>query len=456
MSAFFKRLKNDGGQITMGLLATVVIAGAIYLIIEVQRRFTSDTNSRVETIKVPVNVRSGIETMIAALRQAEVEYIKKVSVDLGCISANTFVDALKFGTNCTGGPNPNHSSFSIFNDSSAPGVVARLYNHASVCTISRTSGCIDSKPTVVEIGVPYLLSTKSDPIGNLQFSFSLMRVDTDLKVLNIRADVQKKNGAKKVFEIYFRDSNINMAHMDADGTVRQSNPNPNDLCKDPNPNNRLPYSELKVFDESDYTCKSFSQLGGGTGLIYYRGRYFSFRPSDGQIFDLKESSNPSSPYFPVSEGGYIGGTKVFLPYKKDILFNADDLTIIEDQIYYIKGQTSNLAIYALVNPGNPTNHSKKVCDLAALGWSQASVGLSSKAWSDRLIPSTPSSDPRMATFYVKTFSGDMLTALVWSTNQPPPNDFKCVVLKDSAIQEVENKRTYGFDKVVTDKSFIFW
>jgi hypothetical protein len=439
----------------MGLLATVIITGAILAILHFKDRFASDGFKRIDSIKVPINVRSGIEIMIAAFRQAEVEYIKEVSMDLQCVSANTFIDAIVNGTNCVGGISPNHAPIDIFDDATAPGVVAKIYHYGSPCSIKKTSGCVTATqhPEVVRIGVPGLFTTDSDRIGGLEFSFSLIKVDTIKKALTIRAVVRKPDKAKRVFEIEFRDSNSNMAHMDADGKVRQSNPNPNDFCKDPDPQKRLPYSELTLFDESNYVCKSIGQLGGGTGLTYYHGRYFAFRPADGQVFDLKEASDPASPYLQVSEAGFIGSTQVFPPYSKEALFNAEDTTIIEDQIYYVRGQSNNAAIYALVDPSDLNNHSVKVCDLGSQGWGQAYVGLASKAWSDRLLPLVSNSDPKIATFYLKTFSGDLLTALVWSVTA---TTFQCIVLKDSAIQQDENKRTYGFDKVVTDKAFGFW
>ena len=453
-SVFTKQTNSQRGQVAIGLLATVVIAGAIYAILQFKDRFSTEGHSHIDNIKVPINIRSGIETMIAAIRQAEVEYLKKVTMDFGCVSANTFIDALALGTNCIGGNSATHSDFEIFDDASAPGVQGRLYHYGTSCDISQNAGCVSSTnhPEVVRIGVPGLFGTSSDRIGGLEFSFTLVSVDRVSKTLTIKAVVQKPDKAKKVFIIEFRDSNTNMAHMDADGKVRQSNPNPNDLCKDPDPERRLPFSELLLFYENDFSCKRFSQLGGGTGLTYYQGRYFAFRPADGQVFDLFEASNPLSQDFQVTETGHIGTLKVFPDYKKSILLSADDITVIDDQIYYVRGQGSDVGIYALVNPNIESNHSVKVCDLGGLGWNQAYVGLASKAWSDRLIPEVPDGEPKTATFYLKTFSGDLLTAVVW----PDQSAFKCIVLKDIAIQEDENKRTFGFDKVVTDKAFAFW
>jgi hypothetical protein len=454
-----KFFKSENGQIEMGLLALIIITGAIWAILQFSDRFSSEGISRTNEIKRSIHTRSGIETMITALRQAEVDYLASLIL-LECVSANTFLDALADGHRCKKADQTEPgNAITLFDNglTTPPGVSEQIYDVTSNCLIKSDFGCINSRPLVVNIGQPNLLGLYPDskPIGEFSFSFRLIRIDTASKTLYIKVEVSRKNRGNKIYEIQFRDSNINMAHMDADGKVKQSNPNPNDLCTGMNG----PYTELKLYDDATGDCINFSQLGGGTGLAYYRDRYFSFRPADGQVFDLKEAANPASLFFPVSEAGMIGTTQVFPPYSKEILFNAEDMTILEDQIYYVKGENNNVAIWALINPdpADP-NHSKKVCDLGQKGWGQAVVGLSSKAWSDRLIPHDVGNS-KTATFYVKTFSGDLLTVLVW-TNDPssPPSipEFDCVVLKDNDIQIDENKRTYGFDKIVTDQAFIYW
>src|SRR5690606_3574033 len=145
-------------------------------------------------------------------------------------------------------------------------------------------------------------------------------------------------------------------HMDADGKLVQSIFDPNDFCKNPDPEKRSAFSELFLLNESSYECEPVAQLGGGTGLTFYNNRYFSFRPLDGQIFDLIEASNSSSPYFLLPETGILGGKEVFPAYSKDIIFNADDITTIEDQIYYLKNQ----ALYALIDPKETEQDRKSV------------------------------------------------------------------------------------------------
>lgn len=95
----------------------------------------------------------------------------------------------------------------------------------------------------------------------------------------------------------------------------------------------------------------------------------------------------------------------------------------------------------------------RVCDLGAAGWSQAYTGIAALAWSQPLLPLPNGASSRnLAVFFLKTDSGDLLSAVVMATK----DGFGCQVAKDSALQVVEYKRTLGFDRTEDSKPYFIY
>ena len=167
----------------------------------------------------------------------------------------------------------------------------------------------------------------------------------------------------------------------------------------------------------------------------------------------------------IDEKGTLNGLPVHPPYSKADLINADDLTIVGRQIYFVKGLGVSAALYALRSPSvtkpnsiPPAESTIPICDLGGMGWAQAYSGVGATAWSDPLLSEAgdeyPTDSVRAAQFFLKTDSGDMLYVVVSRVSSS--NTFTCAVFKDSALQTVEYKRTLGFDRVETQRQYLIY
>lgn len=159
--------------------------------------------------------------------------------------------------------------------------------------------------------------------------------------------------------------------------------------------------------------------------------------------------------------GRVGSETIpyFVPYPDPnnhliSLLNVDDITLIDDQIYYVAFQGPA----AHIGHANNINGERTIiCRLGEMGWSQSYSGIAASSSSDPLIDDT--SNPlnnfltnRYALFYLKTDTGDLLTAHVYRKN----NGFQCYVNKYQINQKPEMRRTLGFDRVKDEPPFYIY
>ena len=183
---------------------------------------------------------------------------------------------------------------------------------------------------------------------------------------------------------------------------------------------------------------------GGTGVAFYNRRFFSFRQLDGQVFDLYNATTTNS--FVVNEDGLLEGEPVFPPYSKEILRGADDITLSGKEIYFVDGSGGDSHIGLMDKPNDARI---KVCDLAAEGWGQMYVGIAASPRNQSVADVNVSG---AATFFLKTDSGDFLTAVVMTGG----GTRQCVVVKDSNLQRIEYSRTFGMDRTIDEPPIFYY
>ena len=285
---------------------------------------------------------------------------------------------------------------------------------------------------------------KDQRISKTGFIFSIFGVIPKKQYLEVVGEIlsyDKKGRLRKIkSSLNIMGSLQNMAHMEPDGRVTQENPSPLDRCGD-----AVPWASLNLYDKDDSICKSFAKMGGGAGIAFYEDRYFGFRPYDGQVFDLITSS--SNGIFFVEEDGSVDGEKLFPPYDKELLTNVNDITVIGEGIYTVSGFVNSARIGYLDMSGTPKV--KPICNLKAAGWPQSFDGITAHRWSDNIGKGSNLPNGLFATFYLKTSAGSLLTAIVWTEGGVP----KCVAVKDKNMQEIEYRRTYGFDRTNDDSVY---
>ncbi|MEK6705847.1 MAG: hypothetical protein AABZ06_08660, partial [Bdellovibrionota bacterium] len=344
----------------------------------------------------------------------------------------------------------NFETVRIFvNDVNDIGVKDGVYTYpaGSGCDISATtSSCsgLIQKP-LIEVGS----SDDNQKIAGNSYKIYLMAIVPEKNIVEFQSETTQNvpGGAvvtvtKNAFAI--RSTLTNAAHLESDGRVTQENPDPLAKCKG------NAWGDFPIFDTQETLCKNFVQLGSGTGMAYFQGRYFGFRPADGQIIDMISASNASATSYLVGEDVKLtgGGTQEIFPkYCKDALVNVDDVTVVGKQIYFVAGQGTNAHI-GFLDTGigvscTDASARKRICELGEKGWAQAYAGIASPSWSEELWPKPENvGDQSSATFFLKTDAGDFLTAVVISQS----TGFTCAIFKDATLQQVEYKRTLGFDR----------
>ena len=498
MCHFHKKLGTQGNFAVDGLVLTTVAAISISLLLTAQYRATSQGKRSLET-QLSAKASSAINTMLPAYDVAEIHYSMEIAKFLKCGGPATFVKALKDGHGCPGEADitvftiedlreiahkiePGIPFVKLITDSTYIQNMMQLYSYAGSvgCTIkSDSSTCKGTQPKLIEIGVDPKFPHQSD--HGTSISFYLLNENTGAELTEWIAEAHTPTSDPKQSQVTKTSFGINsqspnLVHLEGDGRVTQERPDPLDPCKS------SPWSTYFLYSPERGKCETYEQMGSGTGLAYYKNRFFGFRPADGQVIDLAN----------LSEGGKDGSymveettgklthasdtdAPVFVPYKKELLTNADDITLIGDQLYYVAGQGESAYIGVLYAGKNAKGdidvkkmESHHVCDLGKMGWSQSYTGIASPPWSMPLIPETGDQlNLRIAHFFLKTDSGDLLTATVIGVGTDKNTDIGkgipynteieglplCIVTKNPDLQPVEYKRSMGFDRTRASKRY---
>lgn len=456
MSYFRKTVGNRRGQLAQGLALVTIISGIVAGLTSMVVYLSSITKKKIIATRATLQNASAIETAIMAFRAAEMKYFDAVQ---GCDSARPFLEALKSGAGCD-------AVVTVF-DPDAPdiGVMDGLYQfvQGGSCRITAAaSSCATGAHELLQ--VPLLDDARSLATAPSTYHFLVTNLFPERQLAEMSAVVDTGDTRTK-FAFAIRASLANSAHLEPDGRVTQQAPDPLSYCQ-----GQKQWADFLIYNPLQRKCLRFAQLGSGTGLAYYRNRYFGFRPSDGQVIDLIAAQDSSNTSYLVDESGNVaslpppGGdslpttTHVFPPYAKAPLVNVDDITVIGDQVYYVAGSGADAHIGVLVADSG-TFRRFPLCPagqrLGDRGWSQAYEGIAALASSTPLVPVT--NDPiqmRFATFYLKTSGGDLLTAVVRGGPQGAP--YTCVYFKDRNLQQVEYKRTNGFDRTDTAKPYLLY
>lgn len=473
---------NKRGNVITALITVVLSGTMLFTIMLFISNFVSVSAKKIQATRYNLTSQSMIETFLVAYRYAEMNYLSQVG---GC-STKTFIQALTSGHGCAsaGGGSGIVSVFSL-NDIPSDVRVSEyvpLYDYffdPNLCVIKENEGikCNGRKPPfkLITIGVSRSSDTAEveratkQRIENKSIEFSFNSTQLDKYIVEIISEIID-NSDNKTNKLAFavRSTLQNAAHLEVDGRVTQQNPDPTARCPG------SAWASYLVFNPIKNECESFVNLGSGTGLAFYLGRYFGLRSFDGQIVDLLKISDLSSDSYFVNPS--TGKTcescpTVFPKFNPDVLVNTDDITLIDDQIYLVKGMGEEARISVLDSDGEEL----RVCPLGKWGWAQSYTGIASVSWSQALLASSPPFS-RMASFYLKTDSGDLLSAQILSQQGngsypgcmldtdndgvgdedltvnfsygTPTKHFRscCFIAKDANQQEIEYKRTLGFDR----------
>jgi hypothetical protein len=387
---------------------------------------------------------SAIETFLLALRKSELDYVVAVS-GAGCGSAKPFGVALRVGSGCTG------ASVTVFSQSvqgssdiAASGAEA-IYKYISGgCEIQQNvSTCLTNRDPFLEVSfanTSYRFQIAegfdSAPSGYLEFVV-----------------VEKRDGAPPTTATFaVREGLSGSLHLEPSGRVVNSNPDPGSPCPG------QAWSEALIYQPATRTCLAFEQAGGGYGLFEYNRRYFGLRPVDGRIAALSQAATGVL----VDPNGTLEGIPLIPPYPdpstpEKSLLGIDDLTTIDRSYYYVRGQGLSAEV-GVIDPSR-TNGLRPLCQLGQMGWSQAYSGIAASSTSDPLFNAALPVSQALATLFLKTDSGDLLTLKVIGTGCESGTCTgapQCFVFKDADTQEIEFTRTLGFERSPDERPYFIY
>jgi len=449
-----KQNKKVKGDILSSLIIVMVAISALLAVnFYLNSRFTigvKETKSTLHTIEV----QNGIETLVVAIRQEESKYTNQLVAN-NCVTANPLYKALKEGHQCKNNMGAPIANFSVSLFLGSPGPVwqdAYSFNSAHpifAIGYDRCVNCFDALQAVVLVGANQSVPIDPDsPVAGISYSFFLLQSSIEKQLMEFAGKKIGTDGKEVKFQFSVKSALSNAAHIDWEGRVLQEKSDPYDPCE------LEAWDVYKVFNKQKKSCDVFSQIGSGNGVHFHQGRYFGFRPFDGKIIDMSAISSGATDYDVEPNGTVQGLGQIHPSYFPDMLINADDLTIIQNQIYFVRGTGDAAAIYV----HQPTGGNQVICNLGTKGFAQSFTGLGALNWSDRLDNSDlpagayDPSAPVFATFFLKTDTGDLFFANV--TRAGGSSEYKCSILKDASMAKDEYKRTLGFDRMSSEKPYV--
>lgn len=443
-------ISSRSGQYSFWMGMLLLVTGVVTSLGFFLAAATKGASRKIVSNRASVRNASTAETVLVAYRLTEIAYLSFAST---CESAKPFLSALASGSGCPG-------TFVAFDPSDTQNVGVRdgLYRFSEPgCRITQTaSTCGMGRTEILTGGLDTLLTGAA---GSIPFGYRVT-LDSVQPAKGLAEFSMELREGERVQRIAFaiRTPLSNSAHLEADGRITQSSPDPLATCRG------TEWASLLLFDPASRRCVRFAQAGGGTGLAVYQDRFFGLRPDDGQIVDMTALTEGDT--YLVNPGS---GKPNFVPYDRSQLVNVDDITLIARQIYYVANFGVRPELGYLDMNGIATR--VRLCDLYGMGWAQSYEGIAAHGSSDPLFPESqdgiPSSAVRIATFYLKTSSGDLLTGVVqsWPSGGAPPGlratqiggrSVSCHVYKDQTLQRYEFARTYGFDRVPGSKPYLVY
>lgn len=443
-------LRNQRGNSSMlfavGLIGAVTMATQAFF--WVQEKRASDINSARQSNLDKSGVGSVADTLLVAYRMGEKRYQLMVG-QKWCDNARPFFLALEQGSGCAIGSVPIFSDVTEKDSLNIVGSSAIFSFTGAGCTIGDTSSdCIGREKEMIDVGY----TNPQLRLNGMKVQYRLSRVLPDLHMVEFSAEMLMANGTRSVATIAISEFYSNSAHISWNGRTYQQFQQKAGRCPGEN------WGLLTIFDNALRKCFNFTELGGASGLLTYNGQYFGYRPSDGQIMSLRGASLKKS--YLVKPDGTLDGEKVMPPYPgpsdvKNALINIDDLSYIDDQLYFVAGQGSGGRIgYVDMTKAEPVY--RTVCDLNKAGLPMAFVGISAASASEPLFLTTkPMALPPLATFFLKSDAGDIYNVKVLGLNCDAKGckSYQCSGLKLKSQQSVEYQRTIGFERTPEDRPY---
>jgi hypothetical protein len=442
-SLFPKGNRSKKGNFVIGFMFLVGGTSLILFLTKLNILNVKYTEARISDSKHVVTQISIVETFLYAFRRAEYRYLRALS-NARCVTANPLPLAMEQGAQCksalgalqnfsvtlfTAADFPPGESTGLF-VYSGPGIIIK---NRAAC--QRADGAADCGSALIRLVLLRGLELSS----TFDFQILLKNAQPKNQIVEFRMEATPLSPSERPYNASFaiRNTLPNSAHLEQDGRVTQVNPDPLHPCAG------SPWATYRVYNEQEKKCVNFEQLASGTGLFFYQGNYGGYRPDSGTLIDILSGATNSQ----ISQAGYVGGVQKSPAHTRARMINFDDLTMIENEIYYIRNKGRG-ELGAL---DRTTNAPVPMCDLSVQGWSQSFSGIAALSWSDPLL-SSPADQHPYATFYLKSDTGDLLTTTVLKV----VSGYECFTVKDASLQQIEFSRTYGFDRTDDVKPYFIY
>jgi hypothetical protein len=444
------KLRNvRGAAIEGGLITLVVVSTFVSLLLVLKRYIDESTFRRVRKAEIQHIATNAANIAVLFHRKVSYNYFfwagaRTLTAPTECPAPKSFLQILSFGTDCA------DSSYRVFDkytgayedsNTEIPGG-KNIYSYTgNSCAVGRSGsdcGARGLSKLVVTVG----FDNEAQKISGHSINYYLLGFDAIRLTASYLVEIFSPNGNVQKHYLTIGDD-TNMIFSQVNSSLVTNFAKSDTSCP------TTLWGDFYYFnsDPSVLSCVRPPLIGSLDGLANNRGNLIGFRRPDGDLFDMGSGGNfikgpgragivPSvttsgaGTYASIEENGRLEGESgrlILFPFERKHLANANDIEIIPKgvtggQIFYIKGEGLDAHI-GLLNMDQAPDAEKRsfpVCSLGLLGLPLAFEALGVSTSSDYLITTAEEaakfradkSTLRLATFFLKTTSGDFYRAYV--------------------------------------------
>ncbi len=472
--------RDNSGNIVLGLVLLAVLASSAFFLFQMSVQRGEAYSKALRADQLSNDMQSAIDTFIAVFRGIEGEYISHVTSQTTCSTARPFYLALSLGTGC------NATTFEAFEATRV--LTTGLATAPAPCRVgnagaSRGQGsdpCLDPKKEREPI---LRMTSSAHQIGGRAFEFWLHGVDPKMRELHfrVRATPADPQSAQKPEEriIHYSPVFASLAHMNHSGQVLRDRADPIHPC------GQEAWDLVRYL--KDGRCLELQDFALSQALGYYKGRFFGLEPSSGKVVLLDPDRSGDLSVDPLTGrvqpvGEQVFGDQVLFKYGINngsdgmrLLQDADDFTITDREIYFLRSAENTSITLRLISVRSDNSVAyPSLCDLSEMGWGQTFEGIVAAAGQPRLFKYNASNNSNggwsdhnttpPVLLGLKNTNGAFLQLALrlipggtQMADRPPGSianvPVNCYALYAEEEQQVEFKRTYGFDRVGDDKPY---
>jgi len=420
--SYLKKVQqSQSGQMALGVTSVILVSCALVALFSNTFQASKDLSYLIKDPQINLEYHSASETMHYLFQLEETKYYEFL-VSKNCHVANSFLQALKSGSSCA-----HH--FDAFE--TIPNVVTK----SGSCKIKQTDSDCNSLLLKLEKGTginPFSTDVFEFKITNVYTVRNLVEFLLTIKSSSLGAGASTERSIYKIF--YIKNDSGNFIHLRqyaGMSKVVQEKADPYARCAGTD------WGVYTLYDLTTANCVAYEGFSE-TGLAFYAGDFYAFSDLYGKVMSMSSTLTDPS----VGEDGKLSdGTLVFPPHAREALKGAEDITVIDKTIYYVRSSNGHIGYLKKVGS---TYDATELCDFKVTGWDKSYKGIAALAQSQVVIPGDTATYGNRAIFYLK--SGSDLVIVIARIDSSD-GTAKCSILSQDNTDPTEYGPSEGFDRI---------